>query len=94
MHPRPYAAPEIAALYDRYPHLGPVLPAMGYSPAQLEALRQTIAAAPADVVVSGTPIDLSALVDGPRPIVRARYEFAEAQTPGLGEEIDRFVAAP
>ena len=94
VHPRAYAAPDIAALYDRYPHLGPVLPAMGYSPAQLEALAQSIAAAPAEVVVSGTPIDLAALVRVAKPVVRARYEFAEAQTPGLGEEIDRFVAMP
>jgi len=60
--PRPYAAPQIAAAYARYPHLGPVLPALGYSPAQVEALQATIAAVPADVVVSGTPIDLAALI--------------------------------
>jgi len=91
VHPRPYAVPDIATLYAAYPHLGPVLPAMGYSPAQLEALAQSIAATPADVVVSGTPIDLAALVDGAKPIVRARYEFAEAESPGLGGEIDRFL---
>ncbi len=92
VHPRACAVPEIAALYAEYPHLGPVLPAMGYSPAQLEALARSIAAVPADVVVSGTPIDLATLVDGAKPIVRARYEFAEAESPGLGGEIDRFLA--
>jgi predicted GTPase len=40
VHPRPFAAPEIARLYAQYPHLGPVLPAMGYSPAQLDALAR------------------------------------------------------
>jgi predicted GTPase len=91
--PRAFAAPEIAALYSAYPHLGPVLPAMGYSARQLEALARSIAAAPADVVVSGTPIDLAALVKTNKPVVRARYEFAEAGTPGLGDEIDRFLGA-
>jgi predicted GTPase len=77
----------------RYPpQLGPVLPAMGYSPAQLEALARSIDAAPADVVVSGTPIDLAALVRLAKPVVRARYEFADVETPGLGGEIDRFAA--
>jgi predicted GTPase len=63
-----------------------------YSPAQLEALAHSIDAVPADVVVSGTPIDLAALVRPGKPVVRARYEFAEVETPGLGGEIDRFLA--
>jgi len=92
LHPREYAAPEIARLYAEYPHLGPVLPAMGYSPTQLDALARSIDAAPADVVVSGTPIDLAALVRLNKPVVRARYEFAEVETPGLGGEIDRYLA--
>jgi predicted GTPase len=90
--PRAYAVPEIAALYDAYPHLGAVLPAMGYSPAQLDALARSIDAVPADVVVSGTPVDLAALVRIATPVVRARYEFAEVETPGLGGEVDRFLA--
>jgi predicted GTPase len=92
VHPHPYAAPEIAALYAEYPHLGPVVPAMGYSPAQLAALARSINAAPADVVVAGTPIDLAALAPLDKPVVRARYEFAEIETPGLGGEIERFLA--
>jgi len=92
VHPRAYAAPAIAALYSDYPHLGPVLPAMGYSPEQLAALARSIDAVPADVVVSGTPVDLAALVHLAKPVVRARYEFAEVETPGLGGEIDRFLA--
>jgi len=92
VHPRAYAAPEIAALYSDYPRLGPVLPAIGYSPEQLAALARSIDAVPAEVVVSGTPIDLAALVRLAKPVVRARYEFAEVETPGLGGEIDRFVA--
>lgn len=75
--PRPYAVPEIAALYQQYPHLGPVLPAMGYSHLQVEALCETINRTPADCVLAATPIDLAALVMVNKPIVRARYEFAE-----------------
>jgi predicted GTPase len=92
VHPQPFAVAEIARLYDEYPHLGPVLPAMGYSAAQLDALARSIDATPADVVVSGTPIDLAALIRLSKPVVRARYEFAEAQTPGLGAELDGYLA--
>ena len=91
VHPRSYADPAIAALYAEYPRLGPVLPAMGYSPAQLEQLVRSIDAVPADVVVSGTPVDLAALAVFNKPVVRARYEFAEAELPGLGDAIDRFL---
>jgi predicted GTPase len=45
-----------------------------------------------DVVVSGTPIDLAVLVPLNKPVVRAHYEFAEVQSPGLGGEIDRFLS--
>ena len=90
--PRAFAAPEIASVYAQYPHIGPVLPAAGYSSAQLEALRQTINATEADVVVAATPIDLGALVKLNKPIVRARYEFAEVESPGLAGELDRFLA--
>ncbi|HIK46749.1 MAG TPA: GTPase [Leptolyngbyaceae cyanobacterium M65_K2018_010] len=89
--PRPYATPEIAAVYGEYPHIGPVLPAMGYSPAQLEALRQTLNRAEVDVIVSGTPIDLGALVAVNKPIRRTRYEFADLDEPGLGALVDQFL---
>ena len=90
--PRAFAAPEIAAVYAAYPHIGPVLPALGYSPAQLEALRRTINSARADVVVAATPIDLAALIAIDKPVVRARYEFIDSETPGLVAELDRFLA--
>ena len=91
--PRASAAPEIAAVYAQYPHIGPVLPAMGYSPAQLEALRQTINAAQADVVVTATPIDLAALIAIDKPVVRARYEFADDDAGGLAAQLERFLKA-
>jgi predicted GTPase len=91
--PRTSAVPAIAAVYARFPHIGQVLPAMGYDDGQVAALKATIEASDADIVVAGTPVDLAALLDIDRPIVRARYEYAEAEAPGLGGEIDAFVAA-
>ncbi|RMG47816.1 MAG: GTPase [Acidobacteria bacterium] len=89
--PRPFAAPEIARTYERYPHIGPVLPAMGYGPHQIEDLRATIERCPADVVVAGTPIDLARLVRTSKPVVRARYRFAEAEEPGLEAVVREFL---
>jgi len=89
--PRAVAVGEIAEVYRAYSHIGPVLPAVGYSAEQLRDLRDTIIAAAADVVVSATPCDLTKLIDIEAPIVRARYEYAEAQEPGLASQIDELL---
>lgn len=89
--PREQAAPPIAEAYRRYPHIGRVLPALGYGEAQLAALAATINAAEADIVVAATPIDLARLVALKKPVVRARYQFAEAGTPTLASVVDAFL---
>lgn len=90
--PRANAAPEIAAVFARYPHIGPVLPAVGYGAEQLAALARTIARVDADVVIAATPIDLAALIEIDRPCIRARYEYADAGEPTLGRIVDQFLA--
>ena len=89
--PRAYAVPEIAEVYARYPHIGAILPAMGYFPAQLKALEETINHADADVVVAATPSNLNALLKLNKPVIRARYEFAEMGKPSLSEQIEKFL---
>lgn len=89
--PRSVASGEIAQVYQRYTHIGPVLPAVGYSPSQLEALCQTIKAVDADLVVSATTADLAALIDIDKPVVRVRYEFTEVGKPGLGDIVEIFL---
>jgi predicted GTPase len=83
--PRRFAHGSIADLYVTYPHLGKVLPAMGYSDEMLTDLQETIEAADADVVVAGTPIDLGRVVTTRHPIRRARYELQEVGRPTLAD---------
>ncbi len=83
--PRGVAVQGVAAVYAQYPHIGPVLPAVGYHSSQLQALQETINAADVDVVVTATPCDLSALIEIAKPVVRVRYEFAEVGEPRLGD---------
>lgn len=89
--PRPYAVGSIRDTYDAYPTTGPVLPAMGYGAQQTQELAATIAAAPADVVVIGTPIDLRRLVAIDRPTVRVRYELQELGRPTLEDVLTEFL---
>jgi len=81
--PRPYAVGSIAATYEKYPTTGDVLPAMGYGDKQVEELAATIRATEADVIVIGTPIDLSRLIEFDKPSVRVSYELQEIGDPTL-----------
>jgi predicted GTPase len=94
--PRTSAAPDIALVYARYPHIGRVLPAMGYSEAQLGALRASINASDAEVVLAATPVDLARLGGIEKPVVRAHYAYADAGSPTLAsvvlERLDAFLA--
>lgn len=83
--PRPYARGSIAEAFERYPHLGRVLPALGYSGAMLADLEATVEAADVDVVVAGTPIDLARVLETRHPIRRARYELEEIGRPTLAD---------
>ncbi|HEY5645589.1 MAG TPA: cyclic 2,3-diphosphoglycerate synthase [Pseudomonadales bacterium] len=86
--PRPFATPVLRAVFETYPHIGPVLPAMGYSAEQIEALRTTIEAARVDVVVAGTPIDLGRALGVSVPVIRAHYHYRDHGTTRLCERVD------
>jgi predicted GTPase len=90
--PRPFAVGSISELYETWPQLGSVLPAMGYSEEQLTELEATINAADCDVVVTGTPIDLGRLITSRHPIRHARYELEEVGSPTLADVLEPVVA--
>jgi predicted GTPase len=79
--PRPFAAGSIRDAYLRHPHIGPVLPALGYGREMIRELEETVNQAEADVVVAGTPIDLTRVLRLNKPAVRARYELKEIGRP-------------
>jgi predicted GTPase len=67
------------------------LPAIGYSRKQLADLQATISGSDAEAVISGTPSDLSHLMELNKPVVQARYELAEVGEPRLSEVIETFL---
>lgn len=91
--PKDFAAPEIKRVYDAYPHIGRVLPAVGYHEAQLSALATTINQSRADVAVVATPCDIGKLINLNIPAVRAHYEFEDSEDAGLNGVINAFLAA-
>ena len=81
--PRPYAEGQIAEAFEAFPHLHDILPALGYGDAEMADLAATIDRVPCDVVVVGTPIDLSRVLEIRKPAVRVSYDFEEISEPVL-----------
>jgi predicted GTPase len=83
--PRPYAVGTIRTTYEHYPGIGTVLPAMGYSSAQIADLQATIAAVDCDLVLFATPINLTRLLTIDKPAIRVRYDYQDHGEPHLRE---------
>ena len=88
--PRPYAVESIAEAFTKYPGIGPVLPAIGYSTRQLQHLETTINRVDCDTVLVATPIDLSRIIDIRKPHTRVSYELQEVGTPNLEDILSEF----
>jgi predicted GTPase len=83
--PRPWVKGEIKKAFEKYPHIGPLLPALGYSAKEIKDLETTINSIPCDAVIIGTPIDLTRLLKINKPLVRVRYDLQEIGKPDLEE---------
>ena len=92
--PRPYTVGKITETFEKYPDIGVLLPAMGYSGQQVKDLEKTINAVPCDLVVIGTPIDLRRIVTIRKPTVRVEYSLQEIGFPTLEDVLgDKFKSA-
>ena len=87
--PRPFAVGDLKATFEKFPHLGNVLPSMGYGEKMIRDLEQTIANSDVDVVVSCTPIDLRRVMKIDKPLVKADYKLQEIGYPTLLDVIKK-----
>ncbi len=83
--PRKYAVGSIKDIFEAYPDIGILLPAIGYGAEQIRDLEDTINAVDCDVVIIGTPVDLTKLININKPVVRVKYELEEIGEPGIKE---------
>jgi len=89
--PRPFAVGTIKDTFEKYPGIGALLPAMGYGSRQVKDLTATIEAADVDLVVIGTPIDLTRVVKISKPSVQVGYHLAEQGEPTFDQIISEFI---
>jgi predicted GTPase len=90
MDPRPYAKGTIRETFKEYPHIGKLLPAMGYSERQMQELKETIESTPCDLVIIATPVDLKGLLKLKKETVRVTYEIEETEGMMLKKAIEDF----
>ncbi len=83
--PRPFAVGSIRQTFEKYPHTGRLLPAMGYGAQQVAELEETIRRSNAELVIVATPIDLRRLMTIEQPVQRVRYELQVIGAPTLAD---------
>jgi predicted GTPase len=89
--PRPWAVGELAETFRSHPHMGPLLPAMGYGEGQIRDLEATVARAVdeggVEAVAVGTPIALDQLIRIAVPHTRVRYDLRTLGSPDLEDAL-------
>jgi predicted GTPase len=92
--PRPYAVGSLKRVFEQYPHISHVLPAMGYSEEQVMELEQTIRRTPCEAIVIATPIDLRRKIHIDQVTVKASYDFDVDLAPLVEDFVSGHHAAP
>jgi predicted GTPase len=90
--PRPFVTGSISACYEKYPHLGCLIPAMGYYGQQVKDLEDSINAVDCDTVLVATPLDLPRLINITKPFVKATYELVDMGDASLATTVKSFLA--
>lgn len=93
INPRRFAIGSIGAAYEKYPHMGAVLPALGYSKKQVAELQATLnrAKSGVDYIISGTPVDLRRIIRTKIPVIHIGYEIKERKKGELEKSLKGFL---
>ncbi len=89
--PRPYLVGTLKETFEKYPEIGTLLPAMGYSPQQVKDLEDTINQCDCDLVLAATPIDILKLISIEKPTLRIQYEYKDNSQPTLEDLIKKML---
>jgi predicted GTPase len=90
--PRSSAVGSIKNAYEKYPWLGEVVPALGYSAKQLQELEQSINQVECDAVLLGTPADLRKRMTIKKPAAKVVFEGKDAAEPKFTSYLDLVLA--
>ena len=89
--PRPYLTGTMKNVFEEFPQITEIVPAMGYNDQQLADMEETLNKAEAEVIIDGSPIDLEKLIKSNKPIVRVSYDIEAIKSPTIEEVLDNFI---
>jgi len=89
--PRPYLTGTMKKVFEEFPHITQIVPAMGYNEQQIKDMEETLNNAEAEVIIDGSPINLEKLIKSNKPIVRVSYDIEAIKSPTIEEVLDKFI---
>ncbi|MEM4285581.1 MAG: hypothetical protein QXR25_07505 [Candidatus Nitrosocaldus sp.] len=89
--PRAYAVGSIRDAYNKYPWIGNVVPALGYSKEQMLELEHTLNAADCDAIILATPADIRRRLRINKEVAKVRFTIIDVIKPGLREHLNDVV---
>ncbi len=89
--PKPYITGTMKKLFEEFPQITQIVPAMGYNDQQIKDMEDTLNKADCDIIIDGSPIDLEKLIKSNKPIIRVTYDIEPISSPTIEETLDKFI---
>ena len=89
--PRPYLSGTMKTVFEEFPQITEIVPAMGYNDQQIKDMEDTLNKADAEIIIDGSPIDLGKLIKSNKPIIRVNYDIEAIKSPTIEEILDQFI---
>ena len=89
--PKPYLTGIMKEVFEEFPQINEIVPAMGYNDEQIEDMEKTLNKAKCDIIVNGSPIDLEKLITVNKPIVKVTYDIESVKEPTIENVLDNFI---
>jgi predicted GTPase len=89
--PKPYITGTMKIVFEEFPQITQIVPAMGYNDQQIKDMEDTLNKAECEYIIDGSPIDLEKLIDSNKPIVRVSYDIEAITNPTIEEVLDEFI---
>jgi predicted GTPase len=90
--PKPYITGTMKTVFEEFPQITEIVPAMGYNDQQIKDMEDTLNNADAELIIDGSPIDLGKLINSNKPIVRVSYDIEPVKSPTIEEVLDDFIS--
>lgn len=88
--PKHYISGSLKKVFEDFPQLSEIVPAMGYNDQQIKDLSDTLNKAECDLIIDGSPINLAKLIELNKPIVRVGYDIEAIGNPTIEDVLDEF----